>query len=125
MPLIGRVFTTEPTADNMAQLVEHAAARHSPPKHFVSDQGSQFTSAVFGETLIRLGVKQGFGAVGATGSIAIIERFWRTLKEMLRLKLRLPLAAAALRQRLQTGLHYYAYLKPHQGQGGATAAEIF
>jgi putative transposase len=125
MPLAGRVFTSEPAADEMAGLVRYAAARHSAPKHFVTDQGVQFTSAVFRATLMLLGIKQRFGAVGATGSIAIIERFWRTLKEMLRLKLRPPLTAAALHQRLQTGLHYYAYLKPHQSLGGATPAEMY
>jgi putative transposase len=125
MPLAGRVFTSEPGADQMAGLVEYAARRHSPPKHFVTDQGSQFTSAAFRQSLDKLGVKQRFGAVGATGSIAIIERFWRTLKDMVRLKLRPPLTAFALNERLLAGLRYYAYLKPHQALGGATPAEIF
>jgi hypothetical protein len=57
----------------------------------------------------------------AVGSIAMTERFWRTLKEMLRLKVRPPLTALALFRRLETGLHYYAYLKPHQGLGGHSA----
>src|SRR5262249_55980835 len=57
MPLAGRVFTREPSGDEMAELVEYAAAKHSPPKHFVSDQGAQFTSAAFRESLERLGVK--------------------------------------------------------------------
>jgi transposase InsO family protein len=124
MPLAGRVFTSEPSADEMASLVQYAA-RQGAPKHFVTDQGAQFTASVFRKALMTLGIKQRFGAVGATGSIAIIERFWRTLKEMLRLKVRPPLTAAALHQRLQTGLYYYAYLKPHQGLGGATPAEIY
>jgi putative transposase len=125
MPLAGRVFTSEPSADDMVGLVEYAAAKHGAPKHFVTDQGSQFTSDVFRAALIGLGVMQRFGAVGATGSIAIIERFWRTMKEMLILKVRPPLTAFALNQRLLSGLRYYAYLKPHQGLGGATPAEIF
>ena len=125
MLLAGRVFTSEPTGDEIAGLVQYAAARHGAPKHFVTDQGSQFTASVFRQALMALGIKQRFGAVGATGSIAIIERFWRTLKEMLRLKLRPPLTASTLHQRLQTGLHYYAYLKPHQGLGGATPAEMY
>ena len=80
---------------------------------------------MFREALINLGIKQRFGAIGATGSIAIIERLWRTLKDMLRLKLRPPLTTLALTERLRTGLHYYAYLKPHQGLASATPAEIF
>jgi putative transposase len=125
MPLAGKVFIKEPAAHDMAGLVEYAARKHGAPNHFVTDQGSQFTASVFRELLIKLGVKQRFEAVGATGSIAIIERFWRTLKEMLKLKLRPPLTAFALSQRLQAGLQYYAYMKPHQGLRGATPAEIF
>jgi transposase InsO family protein len=125
MPVAGKVFTSEPSADEMSGLVRYAAARQGAPKHFVSDQGAQFTSSLLRATLTALGIKQRFGAIGATGSIAIIERFWRTLKEMLRLKVRPPLTASALHQRLQTGLHYYAYLKPHQGLGGATPAEMY
>ena len=47
------------------------------------------------------------------------------MKEMLILKVRPPLTAFALNQRLLSGLRYYAYQKPHQGLGGATPAEIF
>ncbi len=125
MPLAGQIFTKEPSGDQMAELVQCAAAKQGAPKHFVSDQGSQFTSASFRESLIRLGIKQRFGAVGVVGSIAIIERFWRTLKEVLRLKLRPPLTALALHRGIETGLHYYAYLKPHQGLGGATPVEMY
>jgi putative transposase len=98
----------------MVGLVEHSAGKHGAPKHFVTDQGSQFTSDLFRAALVQFGVLQRFGAVGATGSIAIIERFWRTMKEMLMLKTRPPLTAFALNQRLLSGLRYYAYLKPHQ-----------
>jgi len=44
---------------------------------------------------------------------------------MLKLKTRPPLTASALNERLLAGLPYYAYLKPHQGLGGATPAEIY
>jgi hypothetical protein len=44
---------------------------------------------------------------------------------MLRIRVRPPLTSLALNQRLQTGLRYYAYLKPHQGLAGATPAEMY
>ena len=71
-----------------------------------------------------LGIKQRFGAIGQTGSIAIIERFWRTLKEML-LKVRPPLHPDDLHARLLAGMYYYAHHKPHQGIKGATPAELY
>jgi hypothetical protein len=66
-----------------------------------------------------------FGALGSSGSIAIIERFWRTIRDMLLLKMRPPLTRRDLHSRLETGLLYYAYHKPHQGLDGATPAELF
>src|SRR5260370_36385413 len=112
MPLAGKVFTSEPTAYDIAALVDYGAAKHGAPKHFVSDQGSQFTSNIFREALISLGIKQRFGAIGAAGSVAIIERFWRTLKDMLILRIRPPLTVLALTERLRAGLHYMLTSSP-------------
>ncbi|MGH9821763.1 MAG: transposase [Blastocatellia bacterium] len=125
MPLIGQVFISNPTANQMAELVRQAAAKHGSPKHFVSDQGSQFTAAEFCKMLIGLGAKQRFGAIGKSGSIAIIERFWRSVKITLRLKLWPTLTAFGLQERLLTGLFHFAYHRPHQGIGGATPAEMY
>ena len=61
----------------------------------------------------------------STGSIAIIERFWKTLKNTLSLRFFRPLLPQDLEQRLQIGLFHYAYIKPHQGLDGATPAEVF
>ncbi|MGH9826307.1 MAG: hypothetical protein ACREDR_24010 [Blastocatellia bacterium] len=73
-----------------------------------------------------MGIKQRFGAIGQTGSVAIIERFWRTVKEMLLLKVRPPLTAFDLQARLLSGLYCYAHHKPHQGISGATfPAELY
>ncbi len=98
---------------------------HGRPRHFVSDQGSQFAAAVFRETLDALGIRQRFGAIGQHGSIAIIERFWRTLKELLGVRLWPPLSMAHLEARTELALAYYATLRPHQGLDGATPAEVY
>jgi len=97
----------------------------SRPRRFVSDQGSQFTATVFRETLDALSIGQRFGAIGQYGSIATIERFWRTLKELLGVRLWPPLSAAHLEARVELALGYYSTLRPHQGLGGATPAEVY
>ena len=125
MPILGQIFTKNPTADEMASLVGSAAKRVGPSSHFVNDQGTQFTAAEFRAKLKELGAKQRFGAIGKSGSIAIIERLWRTVKETFGLKLQPPLSPAALQGRLVIGLYHYAYHRPHQGLGGATPAEIY
>ena len=58
----------------------------------------------------------------STGSIAIIERFFRTLKTIARLRSKPPLLRADLERRLAVAFDYYAWLRPHQGLAGATPA---
>jgi len=73
----------------------------------------------------RLGVRQRFGAVGKKGSIALIERLWRTLKDTLGLRLLRPLAAQDLAKKIELGLLHYAHFRPHQALAGATPSEIY
>jgi transposase InsO family protein len=125
MPLSARILSKEPSAGDMASFVSKTAKRHGHPEHFVSDRGACFTGEVFRRKLLLLGVQQRFGAVGKKGSIALIERLWRTLKDTLGLRLLRPLAAEDLMEKVEIGLVHYAHFRPHQGLGGATPAEIY
>jgi len=125
MPLSARVFIKEPSSAEIARFVSGTAKRHGRPSHFVSDQGRCFTGQVFRRKLRRLGVKQRFGAIGKKGSIALIERLWRTLKDTLGLHLLRPLVAEDLMEKIEMGLVHYAHFRPHQALGGATPAEIY
>lgn len=125
MPLSARVFTKEPSSAEIARFVSRAAKKRGQPAHFVSDRGACFTGGVFRRRLERLGVKQRFGAIGKKGSIALIERLWRTLKDTLGLRLLRPLAAEALLEKIEMGLVHYGHFRPHQALGGATPAEIY
>jgi putative transposase len=125
MPLAAKVFLAEPGANAMAALVQQAIRCNGTPRHFISDQGSQFTAAAFRSFLKARGIRQRFGAIGRTGSIAIVERFWRTLKDTLSLRSLRPMTKMELERRLKTGLLHYAYLRPHQSLTGATPAEVY
>ena len=125
MPLAARVFPAEPSSPDIQKLFRATCRRFGPPRHFVSDQGSQFIDSRFRELLACLQVRHRFGAIGNVGSIALIERLWKTLKNNLSLRSFKPLFQQDLERRLYFGLLYYAYIKPHQGLGGATPAELF
>jgi transposase InsO family protein/DNA-binding XRE family transcriptional regulator len=125
MPLSVWVFSKEASAPEIARFVSKAAKRHGRPAHFISDHARCFTGQVFRRKLLRLGVKQRFGAVGRKGSIALIERLWRTLKDTLGLRLLRPSAAEDLAATVELGLVHYAHFRPHQGIGGATPAEVY
>jgi putative transposase len=124
-PLAYRLFLSNPSARSIAALLRRAVAAHGLPRHFVSDRGTQFTANHFRRALRRLGIQQRFSAVGATGAIALVERLWRSLKTLLPVGLIRPLHRHELDQRLGLVLLYYAYLRPHQGLGGATPAEVY
>jgi transposase InsO family protein len=124
MPLAARVFFAEPSGRDVARLLAAAARRFGPPRHSVSDDGAQFTSRAFRRTLARLGIRHRYGAIGRTGSIAIIERFFRTLKSTARLRAKPPLLRADLERRLTLAFDYYVWLRPHQGLAGATPGEV-
>lgn len=124
MPLAFRVFAQQPSAEQIFRLFQDGF-RYGKPRHTVNDHGSQFTAKLFTEGLDALDIKQRFGAIGRYGSIAIIERLWRTLKELLLLKRLRPLVQQELEQRVRLGLDYYAHHRPHQGLSGATPDEVF
>jgi transposase InsO family protein len=44
---------------------------HGRPRHFVSDQGSQFTAHIFRETLAALSIRQRFGAIGGPSTLTL------------------------------------------------------
>jgi transposase InsO family protein len=125
MPRSAWVFSKEASAVEIARFVSRTAKRHGRPAHFVSDRARCFTGGIFRRKLLRLGVKQRFGAVGKKGSIALIERLWRTLKDMLGLRLMGPLVAEDLMAKVELGLVHYAHFRPHQSLGGATPAEVY
>jgi transposase InsO family protein len=125
MPLGVRVYLKEPTAEEMIDLVNDTIVKHGRPRHFVSDQGPQFRDGGFRANLRRQSIRQRYGAVGKTGSIAIIERCWRTLKGTGRFKTLPPLVPSDMQRRLDLALTWYAYLRPHLALDGATPAEVY
>jgi transposase InsO family protein len=124
-PLAARVFLCEPSGKDVVRLFATTARRFGPPRHSASDRGPQFTAEEFRQALGRRSVRHRYGAIGRSGSIALVERFFRTLKSIARTRERPPLLKADLERRLALAFHYYAFFRPHQGLGGATPAERF
>lgn len=120
-----RLFEKEPTAEEVCRVLD-AGRRMSgvTPKYIVSDQGVQFRGT-YKAWCKRRGVKPRFGAVGEHGSIAVIERFFRSLKtEMLRKLPWVPLTMKKLGAEVAVYVGWYHEHRPHQGLGGATPHEV-
>jgi len=64
-----------------------------------------------------------FGAVGKRGSIAVVERFHRTLKEILRL-ITLPEDQVQYEREIGFIIDWYNEHRPHETLGGKTPNEV-
>jgi len=118
-------FERVPTATDVCSVLEDArAAAEARPKYCVTDQGPQFRSE-YRQWCQRRGVNPRFGAVGAHGSISIVERFILSLKtEAFGIGI-VPLGARATQHLLESYATWYATERPHQGLGGRTPLEVF
>jgi len=124
-PVSARLFLREPSGRQAARLLRRAVQSLNPLRHLGTDRGAQFTSQVSRRTVKTLAIRHRYGAIGRTGSIALIERFFRTLKTTARLRSRPALLRADLEQRLVLVFAYYLWQRPHQSLGGATPGEVY
>jgi putative transposase len=121
------VYWRQPTSEQVRRFLGGVIGRvGSAPKHLVSDSGTQFTCADFQSWCSKKQIRQRFGAVGKRGSIAVIERFIRTLKdEGVRVLPVVPLALRAFQRELSWFFSWYNSSRPHMTLKGATPDEVY
>jgi transposase InsO family protein len=118
------VFRKEPTVAEISTLLDRAVAEAGrAPKYMVTDQGVQFRTG-FRQWCARHQVKPRFGEIGKHGSIALIGRFMRTLKDEGFRKILVPLGLSEMTQELGAIVRWYNDFRPHQGLGCATPGEV-
>ena len=122
--IYAQAFPKQLSAEDMCHVLSRGGRiADQVPKYIVTDQGSQFRDRYRGwcedhDVLPR------FGAIGRKGSIALIERFMRTMKsEGLRCIL-IPMTLTAMNRELAIFARWYNVHRPHRGLGGSTPAEV-
>jgi hypothetical protein len=90
----------------------------------VTDRGVQFSCDGFKDWCRWRGIRPRFGAVGQYGSIAIIERTFRTLKECIRALAAVPLVRRSFLHELDLIVAWYND-RPHTTLHGATPDEVY
>jgi transposase InsO family protein len=119
------VFRKEPSSEQMTEVLECAVQRvGQAPKHIVTDRGIQFRQS-YVDWCRRRCIKPRFGAVGKHGSIALIERFIRSMKDEYLRRMLVPLSQIAMRAALSRYFLWYDTCRPHKSLGGATPAEVW
>jgi len=120
------VFRKEPTSLEIRSFLGRAIrkAGHSP-KHLVSDKGSQFNCDAFRRWCKRRRIKPRYGAVSRYGSIAVIERFIRSLKDEWTRRIFIPFDRQRTRGLLAAYARWYNHFRPHQYLAGRTPQEVY
>jgi putative transposase len=118
------VFKKQPTSVEVRMFLGRLYARRRP-KYIVCDKGPQFWCDGFKAWCKRKGIRPRFGAVGQYGSIAVLERFVRTLKEECTRRVTVPLRRADMRKELIWHLYWYNEHRPHEYLDGRTPNEAY
>ena len=112
------------TADFCVAALEEALARFGAPSIFNTDQGSQFTSEAFTDTLKAAGVSISMDGKGRWMDNVFIERLWRTIKYE-EIYLRAYDTVAEAKAGITSYLGFYNTRRTHQALGRRTPDEVY
>jgi hypothetical protein len=119
------VFKTPPSARQVTDWLDVAVqVAGRAPKHIISDQGPQFRED-YQDWCVARGIKPRFGAIGQHGSIAVIERFFLSLKNECTRRIVVSLGLDTLQAELSVYFNWYNEMRPHQSLCGRTPSEVY
>ncbi len=121
------VFAQPPTAKQMRDILRRLVSHLGQAlRHLITDQGKQFRGEIFSDWCRKRGIRQRIGAVGKQGSIAVVERMIRTVKqECVHALPVVSLQRRSLERELRFYLDWYHADRPHAALNGATPDEIY
>jgi putative transposase len=111
-------------ADFCVAALEEAIARHGKPGIFNTDQGSQFTSFAFINTLREAGIRISMDGRGRWMDNVFIERLWRSLKYEC-VFLNAFETGSEARAGIGSWIVYYNTDRPHSTFDGRTPDEVY
>jgi putative transposase len=111
-------------ADFCVAALEEAIARYGRPDIFNTDQGSQFTSFAFTNTLRDAGIRISMDGRGRWMDNVFIERLWRSLKYECVFLSAFETGSEA-RAGIGRWIGYYNADRPHSALGGKTPDEAY
>jgi putative transposase len=115
-----------PSSAAVQAFLDLTIRRHrAQPDHLITDHGKQFTAKTFARWCRRRSIRRRFGAVGKYGSIAVIERFIRTMKNECTRRILVPGRLADFHQELTWFAAWYNAERPHSGLGTRTPDEVY
>jgi transposase InsO family protein len=119
------IFRTQPTTRAVQNFLDRTIRQNSKPRYIVTDHGGQFWCSSFKDWCKATGVKPRFGAVGKCGSIAVVERLIRTLKDECTRVIRVPARRRDFRAELALFAEWSNEHRPHTFLNGRTPNEVY
>jgi transposase InsO family protein len=120
------VFPKVPSSSEVRDFLDRAIrARGHTPRYIVADKGKQFWCRSFKTWCKRRGIRPRYGRVGEPASIAIVERFIRSMKDECTRLLLTPMSLAGMRRELRLYTIWYNTQRTHMGLGGKTPQEVY
>ncbi|UCF05861.1 MAG: DDE-type integrase/transposase/recombinase [bacterium] len=120
------IFRDRPTSSDIQSFLDRAIRNADcSPKYIITDKGRQFWCDSFKRWCDRRVIRPRFGAVGKYGSIAIVERFIRSMKNEYIKHILIPLRLDGMRRELGSYVIWYNMHCPNQALGGLTPWEEY
>lgn len=122
--IVGYELSQTMNKEFVIKAVKDAVKKHGAPLILNSDQGSQFTSPDYVNTLKECGIKISMDGKGRALDNAITERFWRTLKweDIYIMQYETP---RDLSKGIDAYIRYYNYERGHQALDDQKPANVY
>jgi putative transposase len=119
------VFSESPSSEDIQRFLTRVIRASQTPRYIVTDKGKQFWCRSFKRWCKRRSIRPRYGAVGEPASIAIVERFIRSMKRECTRCLLVPLSVEAMRREIQLYASWYNTQRPHLALAGRTPYEAY
>ena len=129
------LFPKQPTAEETTAFLDRIIReRGKAPKYMISDRGKQFDCDHYKEWAKdpdkkkerkRRKIRLRFGAVGKHGSVAVVERLIRTMKDEYTRRILVPYNLDEFRKKLERYFNWYNCFRPHETLDGRTPMEAY
>ncbi len=120
------VFPGRPRSSAVRAFIGKAIARaNATPRHLICDKDSIFWCEAFKRWCRRKAIRPRYGAVGKHGSIAVVERFIRTMKDEATRRILIPPNRARFRAEVGSFFAWYNRCRPHTTLDGKTPDEVY
>ena len=120
------VFTKRPDSLSVRTFLGRTITRaKATPKYLICDKDSIFWCEAFKYWCKRKAIRPRFGAVGKHGSIAVVERFIRTMKDEATRRILISQRKARFRSELNSFFSWYNEHRPHATLHGKTPNEVY